>query len=440
MALASQIIHHGAHHSVTGSCHELQIGTSSILVDCGQFQGRDARPLTIDFPITSIEAVIVTHAHIDHVGRLPWLLAAGYRGPIYCTPATAELLPMLLSDSLTLQLGLARAQVQHILNLIKKQLRPIEYHRWWRVALHRSRSYLYLRFTPAGHILGSAVVEVKLADQQVVVFSGDLGPSHTPLLPDPVSPPRADLLVLESTYGDRFHEDVAQRGHRLSAIIQRSLQDGGTILIPAFSVGRTQELLFDIERLIFQQDLPSSIPIILDSPMAAEVTRLYRRFKKLWGKEAKQRLERHRHPLAFDQCVVIEGYREHHRLVNRLKQSGEAAIVIAASGMCQGGRIMDYLAALLGDERTDVIFSGYQAEGTLGRELQQQAKQVVIDQALIRVKAQIHTMSGYSAHADQADLLKFVLGIKTGRKEIRLVHGEKEAQQALAQALNAKLV
>lgn len=429
------LTHHGAHHTVTGSCHELRIGQSAILVDCGQFQGEESRSLAIDFPIQQIEAVVITHAHIDHVGRLPWLLAAGYQGPIYCTPATAELIPLLLRDGLTLQLGLARSQIQHILQRIKKQIRVLDYGRWLRVELKKEASFAYLRLTSAGHILGSAMVELRLADEQVVVFSGDLGPNNTPLLPDPVSPPRADLLVLESTYGDKQHDNVEQRAQRLSEIIQRSLQDGGAILIPAFSVGRTQELLFDIERLIFEHDLPATMPIILDSPMAVEVTRLYRRFKKLWGGEAKQRLDLQRHPLAFEQCVTIDGYREHHRLVNRLKQSGEPAIVIAASGMCQGGRIMDYLSALLPDPRTDVIFAGFQAEGTLGRELQEGAQQVLIDQHRVEVKAQIHTMSGYSAHADQADLVKFVEGIEQGRKEIRLVHGEPEAQQVLAERL-----
>lgn len=429
------LIHHGGHHTVTGSCHEIRIGRSSILVDCGQFQGEDSRPLPIEFPIKQIEAVVITHAHIDHVGRLPWLLAAGYQGPIYCTPATAELIPLLLRDGLALQLGLAKSQIQHILQRITKQIRVLEYGRWLRIRLNQQDSYLYLRLSPAGHILGSAIVELRLADGQVVVFSGDLGPSNTPLLPDPVSPPKADFLVLESTYGDKLHDDVAQRSKRLNAIIQRSLQDGGAILIPAFSVGRTQELLFDIERLIFEHNLPANLPIILDSPMAVEVTRLYRRFKKLWGREAKQRLDLHRHPLAFEQCITIDGYREHHRLVNRLKQSGEAAIVIAASGMCQGGRIMDYLAALLPDSRTDVVFAGYQAKGTLGSELQQGESQVVIDGHRVDVEAQIHTMSGYSAHADQADLIKFVDGIKLGRKEIRLVHGEPEVQRVLASAL-----
>jgi metallo-beta-lactamase family protein len=431
------VIHHGAHHSVTGSCHELRVGRSGILIDCGQFQGKDSQfqSLDINFPIQQIEVVVITHAHIDHIGRLPWLLAAGYKGPIYCTPATALLIPMLLSDGLALQLGLARHQIQFILQRLNKQIKTVKYGQWWRIGLTREASYLYLRFTPAGHILGSAIVELRLANQQVIVFSGDLGPSNTPLLPDPIPPLRADLLVLESTYGDKLHESVEQRAERLGEIIHRSLQDGGTILIPAFSIGRTQELLFDIERLIYEHNLPSEIPIILDSPMAVEVTRVYRRFKKLWGKEAKQRLDIQRHPLAFEQCITIDSYREHHRLVNRLSQSGEAAIVIAASGMCQGGRIMDYLATLLSDKRTDVIFAGYQAQGTLGRELQSGQNSVVIDGTVVQVNAQIHAMSGYSAHADQADLVKFVEGIKQGEKKIRLVHGEAEVQNVLAERL-----
>ncbi|MDW2095463.1 MBL fold metallo-hydrolase, partial [Vibrio sp. 1866] len=182
-----------------------------------------------------IKALVLTHAHIDHIGRLPWLLGAGFKGPIYCTKATAELVPLMLEDGLKLQLGLNYHQRQQVLNVIKKQLRPHDYQQWLQLG-----KQCYLRFQPAGHILGSAYVEFKLPNHEIIVFSGDLGPSNTPLLPDPKPPKRADHLFIESTYGNKEHEDIATRTERLNAIIDHALQDGGVILIPAFSVGRTQ--------------------------------------------------------------------------------------------------------------------------------------------------------------------------------------------------------
>ena len=251
-------------------------------------------------------------------------------------------------------------------------------------------------------------------------------------------PQQADYLFIESTYGTSTHDDIATRAERLKAIIDRSLLDGGVILIPAFSIGRTQELLFDIEHLIFEHQLSADIPIILDSPMAEKVTRSYRRFKELWGQEAKQRLELKRHPLAFEQCITVDGHRMHKKIVNRLKSTGEPAIVVAASGMCQGGRIMNYLSALLPDKRTDVILAGYQAHGTLGRELQQGEKQVSIDNQHVEVKAQIHSMSGYSAHADKDDLNRFIEEITVPPKEVHLIHGDPNTQSEFAQALVGK--
>ncbi|MDN3698369.1 MBL fold metallo-hydrolase [Vibrio cortegadensis] len=443
-----EVIHHGGKDTVTGSCHELKLGNRSLLIDCGLFQGSDSRPLPIEFPTSHIKALVVTHTHIDHIGRLPWLLAAGFKGPIYCTPATAELIPLMLEDGLKLQLGLNRSQRERVLELVCKRIKPVPYHQWLPLSLAKEvlttkalkskasktkvlepNSRVYVRFSAAGHILGSAYVEIKLPNGEVVVFSGDLGPRNTPLLPDPKPPKCADYLYIETTYGDKTHDSVEQRSERLKAIINRSLKDGGTILIPAFSVGRTQELLFDIERLIHQSDIEGDIPIILDSPLASKVTKSYRRFKKLWGKEAKVRLESKRHPLAFEQCVVIDDHKQHIALVNRLATTGEAAIVIAASGMCQGGRVMNYLKALLPDKRTDVLFAGYQAHGTLGREIQSGRSQVVIDGQEIEINAQRHTMSGYSAHADQADLLAFIRGIESPIKELHLIHGEPEAKQ-----------
>ncbi|EKO3607642.1 MBL fold metallo-hydrolase [Vibrio metschnikovii] len=431
-----QILHHGGKNTVTGSCHELRADGVAVLIDCGLFQGKDATDVALDFPVEHIDALIVTHAHIDHIGRIPWLLAAGFTGPIYCTPASAELIPLMLEDGLKLQLGLNRQQIQQVLAIIKQRLRPFCYGEWVTISGYgQAQASLQLRFQPAGHILGSAYVELRLANGEVVVFSGDLGASNTPLLPDPQSPLRADYLIIETTYGNRNHDDVAGRAEKLREIIQRSLENGGTILIPAFSVGRTQELLFDIERLIFEHKIDADLPIILDSPMAQQVTQSYRRFKALWGEEAKQRLEMHRHPLAFDQCIQITDFRTHQALVNRLASTGASAIVVAASGMCQGGRIVEYLKALLGDERTDVIFAGFQAEGTLGRTIAEGEKSICIDGEEIDVKASIHVMSGYSAHADQSELLAFIKGIDQPPKEIHLIHGERSAKQGFAKAL-----
>ncbi|WP_274022006.1 MBL fold metallo-hydrolase RNA specificity domain-containing protein [Vibrio parahaemolyticus] len=429
-----KVLHHGGKDTVTGSCHELQLERGSILVDCGLFQGKDAllgrqnRSLTIEFSLTKVKALVLTHAHIDHIGRLPWLLAAGFRGKIYCTRATAELVPLMLADGLKLQLGLGQQQRQHILSLIKQRLVPCDYHNWISI-----KGLAYLRFQPAGHILGSAYLEFKLSNNEVVVFSGDLGPSNTPLLPDPIPPVKADYLFIESTYGDKHHESVKSRSTRLLSIIEHALEDGGVIVIPTFSVGRTQELLFDIEQLLYQESLHDALPVILDSPLAREVTKTYRRFKKLWGKEAKKRVVQHRHPLGFEQCITIETHAEHMRLVNRLASTSEPAIVVAASGMCEGGRVVNYLEALLPDSRNDVLFAGYQAEGTLGRQIQDGANTVEIAGKQIIVKAQIHTISGYSAHADQSDLIRFVEGIHPPPKEVHLIHGERVAKAELYQ-------
>ena len=448
MSLDVKLKHHGGKFGVTGSCHELSINNNSnhhgILIDCGLFQGKDAkdkngneRKLDIEFPISHLKALILTHTHIDHIGRLPWLLAKGFKQPIYCTPATAELVPLMLDDGLKLQLGLNKGQRERVLGLIRKQIKPIPYNQWHRIPLSScsSGSSLYVRFQPAGHILGSAYVEIKLPNNEIIVFSGDLGPSNTPLLPDPIPPKCADILVIESTYGNKRHDSVETRASRLQEIIERSLEDGGAIIIPAFSVGRTQELLFDIEHLIHHQKIDTKIPVILDSPLANKVTKQYRRFKKLWSKEAKNKIVNQRHPLNFEQCITIDSHKEHMSLVNRLKTTAEPCIIVAASGMCNGGRVMNYLEALLPDKRTDIILAGYQAHGTLGRDIQNKHKTVWINSQPIEVNAQIHTMSGYSAHADQVDLIRFVEGIKEGRKEIHIVHGEKDARDELERKL-----
>ncbi|MFV0573835.1 MAG: MBL fold metallo-hydrolase RNA specificity domain-containing protein [Vibrio sp.] len=427
------LTHHGGKNTVTGSCHELQIGESGILIDCGILQGRNTNTpehLNIDFPLEHIEALIITHAHIDHIGRIPWLVAAGFNKPIYCTMATAALIPLMLDDGLRIQLNLNKDQRQKVLSHITNLIQPIPY----KNAVTLANSGARFQFLPAGHILGSAYVEVTLPNQEVIVFSGDLGPNNTALLPDPEPPKQADYLVIETTYGNKKHDDVATRSLRLEKIVEKALQDGGVILIPAFSVGRTQELLFDIERLIehsiqtesTDDDYWQQLPIILDSPLALKITREYEKFRHLWNEECAT--SHPRHPLSFEQLTTIESHQEHERIVNRLASTNEVAIVVAASGMCNGGRIINYLEALLPDERTDVILAGYQAEDTLGRDLQDGKNQIVINSNIVEVNAHIHTMSGYSAHADQNDLLTFIKGIETPPKQIHLVHGELETK------------
>ncbi|MGR5066494.1 MBL fold metallo-hydrolase RNA specificity domain-containing protein [Photobacterium sp. DNB22_13_2] len=441
-----QIIHHGAYKGVTGSCHELKWEKYGILIDCGLFQGCEApHSLNIDFPVEHIQALVLTHCHIDHIGRIPWLLAAGFRGPIYATEATAALLPLMLDDGLKIQLNLNKAQRSQFLSLIKSLLRPVPFDCQAPVILPNG-DRLALYFRQAGHILGSAYVEVVLPDDQVVVFSGDLGPSNTPLLVDPVSPKRADVLVLESTYGNRQHQRQTERSENLKQIIEQSLLDGGAILIPAFSVGRTQELLFDIESLIaetFSSNLQvksghmkwQELPIILDSPLADKVTKQYEMFCRLWEKEAIGRQNIGRHPLSFDQCITVDSHHQHLSIVNRLLSTKEPAVVVAASGMCSGGRILNYLEALLPVPCTDVVMVGYQAMGTPGYALTRGDKKVELNGKTIEVKARIHNLSGYSAHADQSDLVQFVANIEQGPRRIHLVHGDLRAQTELAQAL-----
>ena len=438
----AKIIHHGAVSGVTGSCHQLFIDDAhSVLVDCGMFQGAEASQLeqgslAIDFPLNTVEALVVTHCHIDHVGRIPYLLAAGFDKPIYATEATAQLLPLVIEDAIKVGISRDRNLIDKVLDRLRMLLKPFPYDQWFKLAENLAAK---CRFRMAGHILGSAYVEFEL-DHERVIFSGDLGAPYSPLLSAPRAPYKADCLVIESTYGDKNHEGRKARRSELKRVLERCLSDAGTVLIPAFSIGRTQELLYEIEEIIHQSGADWAVlDVIVDSPLAAEFTEYYRSLRKLWDKEARRKVQNGRHPLAFEQLITIDSHGDHQRLVNHLKQTVRPAIVIAASGMCAGGRIVNYLKALLGDKKTDVLFVGYQAQGTPGRDIQTYGSRggyVYLDGERIDIRAGVHTISGYSAHADQKDLVNFVKRMRHKPSEIRIIHGDDEAKQALRIKLN----
>ncbi len=479
------ISHHGATSGVTGSCHELTLGQgaekSGILIDCGLFQGHDegrsasASDLSIDFPIEHIRALVVTHVHIDHVGRIPYLLAAGFEGPIICSEPSAIMLPEILEDALKIGFTRDRQLIERVLGLIRSRLVPVPYGQWHSVFAEGDFS-LAVRLQRAGHILGSAYVEcdarVGISEERIV-FSGDLGAPHAPLLPAPQSPERADRLVIESTYGDKDHEDRETRRYRLKAVLEHALEDGGTVLVPAFSIGRTQELLYEMESLIHefgdralggvsdyvpqgsanstyedesehvgrirQSRNPTKKPtwndleIVVDSPLAAEFTRIYRDLKPYWDAEATDLVHQGRHPLSFEQLTVINSHEDHLNALDYLARSHRPCVVLAGSGMCAGGRVVNYLKAMLGDERNDVLFVGYQAAGTPGRNILTYGPRggwVELDGDRYDIRARIHQVGGYSAHAGQSDLVGFVSGIPVPPGEIRIVHGDPGAKLA----------
>ncbi|MDY0250128.1 MAG: MBL fold metallo-hydrolase [Pseudomonas sp.] len=462
-----QVLHHGAKDGVTGSCHQLIIDAkNSLLIDCGLFQGAETstegqasqEQLTIEFDISTVKALLVTHVHIDHVGRIPYLLAAGFNGPIICSEPSAKLLPIVLEDAF--KLGVSRDQhlVEKYIKLIASRIIALPYNRWLPMLKAPKVS---IRLQRAGHILGSAYIELDIPgatpnNTQRVLFSGDLGAPYAPILSAPKPAYRADLVILESTYGDRQHANRRDRRKHLQSIIEHALRDQGTVLIPAFSIGRTQELLYELEDIIHRNHSQTSlsnstqlfnevrqpehsnlwqdIPIILDSPLASRFTQAYKALHRFWDQEAQQRVQKGRNPLDFQQLLTVDEHHDHQRMVQHLANSKRPAIVIAGGGMCSGGRIVNYLEAMLDEPRHNVLFVGYQAQGTLGSRIQKYGPQggyVDINQRRIEIHAEISTLGGYSAHADQSSLLRFITGMRKWPTQVRLIHGDAQAKAAL---------
>jgi len=439
---------HGAVGEVTGSRHLLEFGERRVLIDCGLYQGgrgEAARNAAgFGFDVRELDAVVLSHAHIDHSGRLPLLVKRGYKGPIHATRATADLLRIMLEDSASLAAADAERENRGRLRRGEATIEPLYLQRDVVDTLRLIQPLEYgepreivdgltLRLHDAGHIIGSAIVDLvgeHRGRRRRLVFSGDLGSRGAPIMRDPTVLHEADLVLLESTYGDRDHRPRADTVREIGEILRAASDDGGgNVLIPAFAVGRTQELLFWFARHFDEWQL-GRWQIFLDSPMATKVTELYGRHADLFDEAARRVVNDGGNPFRMPNLRLITDVQDSMALNKR----ASGCIIIAGSGMCNGGRIRHHLRHNLWRENCHVIFPGFQARGTLGRQLVDGAEFVTIYGEKIRVRAQRHTVGGLSAHADQSGLSRWY-GHFHGRPPVVLVHGEDPAREALAERL-----
>ena len=446
----------GAAGEVTGSCLRVDHERGSFLVDCGLFQGgREAERKNreaLDFDLRDIDFVLLTHAHLDHSGLVPRLVALGYKGRFFTTAATVDLLGVMLMDSAHIQ----EKEAEWALRSTRSRkagrggnLVPLYTVEQARSSLGRLRALGFdemvevghgvrCRFRNAGHILGSAIIEIDVEERghsRRLVVSGDLGQPMRPVLQDPVQIPAADYLCVESTYGNRAHRSFAETCDELAEVLRRTLKvDGGNVIIPAFAVGRTQELLFVLADLVRAGRI-DRLDVVVDSPMASAVTELTVRHDDLWDEETRElyawtRQHADRFNLRFVQDV------EESMALNSVRGG---LVIISASGMCDAGRIKHHLRYNLGRRECAIVIAGFQAAGTLGRRLVDGARQVTLFRERIPVRARIHTIGGLSAHADQPALLNWLRGFRSPPRRTFVVHGEPTAAAALAEVVEREL-
>jgi len=440
---------HGAAQTVTGSQHLIEVNGSRILLDCGLFQGRRsetyARNLNLPFDPTGIDAVILSHAHIDHSGNLPHLVRDGFRGHIFATKATADLTDVMLLDSGHIQ----EADAMFVNN--KRARRgepPIEplytIEDAQQVASHfRMMDYdkpfevvpgVTARFVDAGHILGSAAVALNLEENDRTVrlwFSGDIGRRKLPLLRDPVLPDSADYLLMECTYGDKPHRDPDAAYLEFREVVHRTLERGGKVIIPAFAVGRTQELVYFLNEMMNNGDVPKA-PVFVDSPLAVNASDIFRKHPEVFDEETKEFVKQYKHPaLDFAQLTYTRSVEES-KALNFLK---EPMIIISASGMAEAGRILHHLRNTIENPRNTVLIVGWQAPYTLGRRLAEREKHIKIFGEAFTRRAEVETIGGLSAHAGQDLLVEYALAVKDQVKKVFLVHGEEKPAMILKDKL-----
>ena len=456
MPASLSISFEGAARTVTGSRHRIRFGDRTWLFDCGLCQGHrqeaDRVNRTFRFTPAELDGVVLSHAHLDHSGNVPTIVAQGFRGPIHATPATLDLCRAMLADSAFLM----ERDVEHVNKRARERRggggdgddaarRPLYTEADVEASLARFVTHgcgeawspwpgVGARYYDAGHILGSALAVFEFQDggrRFRLGMGGDLGRPGRPILRDPEVPPGVDALVLESTYGDRLHPPAAETEQALADVVRRTVERGGRVLVPAFAVGRAQEIVATLHTLMESKRLPD-LPIFVDSPLAEQATQVFRRHPELFDEETRRSFdEEHGAPFGFARLRYTRTSDESRALNDRR----EPCIILSASGMCEGGRILHHMRNGLTDARNSVVIVGYQAEGTLGRRLRDCAEIVSIFGEPVRRRAEVVVLEGFSAHADQRELLDWLARLDPKPRVVLLVHGDLEPAGVLAEKI-----
>jgi len=445
----------GAAGEVTGSMHLVESGGRRFLLDCGMHQGRrkdaDRKNRDLPFPASSIDAVVLSHAHIDHSGNLPTLVKNGFSGPIFSTPATVDLCNWMLRDTAHIQekdaeflnqrlehrksIGLPDGHVTPLYTMADVErtlplLQPVAYH-----SPHVLLPGLNYASYDAGHILGSSFVVLHEESNGSGVrlgFSGDIGRPNLPIIRDPETMPPVEYLIMESTYGGRLHKNVGHVVDKLADVVNRTAARGGRIIVPAFAVGRTQQLVLLLHQLFSEKRIPN-IPIFVDSPLALNVTTVHRDHPECFDDETREYLLHHEDPFGFDRLQYIREAADS----KKLNDLHGPFVVISASGMCEAGRILHHLRNNIEDPRNTVLITGFQAQDTLGRKLVEKWTEVRIFGEPMRVRAEISSLDELSAHADQGELMEWIRPLAPSLRRVFLVHGEPQQSQTLAKLLHS---
>ncbi len=446
-----QLTFHGAVRTVTGSMHLVECRGKRVLLDCGLYQGprQEAflRNSRLPFDPASIDLVILSHAHIDHCGNLPSLVKSGYRGDIICTGATRDLCGVMLRDTARIMASdaIAVSKVHHQRN--EPPVKPLFEERDAEEAISRLTGVAYgrrveplpgvgLTFLDAGHILGAAIVQLELSEEGRalrLVFTGDLGRRHLAILRDPETVDRADVLVSECTYGDRSHGAASDVADRLAAVVGETAARGGRVIIPAFALGRTQEIVFNLHLLREAGKIPD-IPVYVDSPLAMNATSVFRLHPECFDAETNEHVSQREDPFGFSRLTYVRSAADSRALNARR----DPMVIISASGMCEAGRVLHHLRHSVGDERNTILLVSWQAPHTLGRRLMDGDERVrILGEEHVR-RARVEKIDGFSAHADREGLIEWVESIRTRPGSIYLVHGEEEPAEAFAALLGER--